>query len=436
MTAFWLVVISALLAAVATKLLLHPGGPGDLAYERWAAHTLIGRPDGDSLNHVRVVAVQDDTDVAQLAARYNLTDVSIATPQVFPSIRRLHGRLMERLALSGCRVVVWDMTFKNETAYDDDFLRGVRHLKEAGIPVVVGVEMWWSGDMGLPVLSPPIAAETRRGCTAAWFFEDEPWAIPLMAKKATGDTLGCLALEGLVMAQHPFATPEYHFDLGHGIARIGLLHKDGGKSMGAGLLSIALSGAHVYDKTRKPSEKYGLREGDSSVEFEFSLPDESVLADATISYHEVFQASVDTLRQWFAGRVVVLGNLRSGIDRHDYPDGRSVSGAHGHAAAIQALMQANYIRFPALQEVLVGAFAGTCIGSALILWLRHRFRYRLIWAGMVVAGAIGVALAAKLAGWIVNPSSFFLGLTLLVLLCAGLRRVFGWPASSLPETNQ
>src|SRR5438045_8840426 len=63
-------------------------------------------------------------------------------PRNKPTLRRLHGRLMTRLAETSARTVAFDIALPAPSDADDAFIAGVQTLREHGIPVVIAVPAW------------------------------------------------------------------------------------------------------------------------------------------------------------------------------------------------------------------------------------------------------------------------------------------------------
>src|SRR5207248_3333268 len=89
-----------------------------------------------SLEHVRIIALRDDTDLTSIAAQQRLAGVDASART---SWRALHGRLMQKLADAGARVVAWDIGFDQPSEqFDPVFAAGADALRNAGCAVVVG----------------------------------------------------------------------------------------------------------------------------------------------------------------------------------------------------------------------------------------------------------------------------------------------------------
>jgi hypothetical protein len=105
----------------------------------------------------------------------------------------------------------------------------------------------------------------------------------------------------------------------------------------------------------------GLEGGDVVGSYLVNVPDDEALAAISIEYSEVLRATDAQLHEWFAGRTVVVGNTRGGVDLHPHADGRHIYGCYAHAVAIDALARAATVRFPRPLH-----FAGVLLASAVI----------------------------------------------------------------------
>ena len=93
-------------------------------------------------------------------------------------------------------------------------------------------------------------------------------------------------------------------------------------------------------------ERWGLRRSDILGFFYIDIPPDDVLAASTMDYGDVFSLAEERLRERLKDKVVMIGDLRSGIDRHTLPDGRSVSACYAHAAAVDRLIRRIFVQTP------------------------------------------------------------------------------------------
>lgn len=331
--------------------------PINRAFEYLVTEVFAPPTDFAAFEHVRVIALTDETDVEALARREGLSDVS---SQNWRSVRRLHGRLMERLASSGASAVAWDIAFASETEFDQDLLRGVRALKEAGVEVTVGVRTWWLGEQKLPRMSKVIMPEVRWGAMTATLSADDPWGLDLVVQRGRTDPLPSLALAAVLSARQPGAEASFSLDRRTGMLEIRYWKPDPeiprAKQWLARQHRIKLS---ALQSEELGAPELGLQAGDTVGYFFLDVPDTNVLDASVIDYGRVFSADEAQLARWFGGKVVVVGDHRAGVDRYGHPDGRTLSGCYAHATGMDALLRAVSIRTPTTAQdyALTGAAA-------------------------------------------------------------------------------
>jgi hypothetical protein len=166
-------------------------------------------------------------------------------------------------------------------------------------------------------------------------------------------------------------------------------------------------------------------EGDS---IGFYLPPRYTLeamGRVTHSYADVMAADEVTLRQWFAGRTVVIGNFtEAAADYDDDAQGRRWYRPYGHAQAIESLTR-NYLpQVTTKQTERVVAGGGAMLGLAAGLAIAFTRRKRLwLWglsAAVVFAGlslALSMVLYSELM-MLFNPLGVFAAM--LAALTIGL----------------
>lgn len=395
-------------------------------FEPWMRQNLTPAATGSALERVRIIGRTDDTDMKALA-RTQGVEIDTANLQ---SLRRLHGLLMKRLATSGCRTLIWDFTFKGETPFDDDFVRGVQAMRNAGIDVVVTVWPWWSGDRGLPELSTTIAPLVRWGCDAAGFREDAPWELPLVAQRGMTDPLASLALAGLASNRRPGKKVDLLLYAQPPGVDLLFLESGTGNPQAKGWLDHAdhIDLSHIApitaDDTWAP--EFGLQAGDTVGYYPVEMPPDTVLAASTVPYEDIFSASDTELRDWFRGRAVMLGDLRtSAKDRFGHPDGRNILGCYGHAVALDDLLRKVHARMPMTLEVSLLPLAAAllvCLAVSPPPWsMGLRF---LPMAVLTAALILGSLAAFKYSQYLFNPLIAVFAVLVAGELCAVVNRAY------------
>lgn len=287
------------------------------------------------LQFVTILALEDGTEIEALAASEGIDGVDSTN---LHSLRRLHGRLMEKLAAAGPRVVVWDVQFgPTAPAFDGDFVRGVRALREAGAPVVVGATGWRLGVDGRPEVSPAIESATTCGFMTGGVAAHAPWTLHVLVKRGAASPMPSLALSALAAYWQPDAGWSAEFALQDAEIRYT-------RALAASPRTIPLSAVDLRRFDDAPS---GLRSGDVVGKFIIAVPSDVHLAQSTVGYAEAFHASAASLRERVAGKIVLVGDFRHGRDGpFAYPDGRKLVGAVAHAVALEQILSERVISRP------------------------------------------------------------------------------------------
>jgi len=155
-----------------------------------------------------------------------------------------------------------------------------------------------------------------------------------------------------------------------------------------------------------------------------AVPPDETLRASTLEYGQVLAADEEQLRQWFAGKVVLIGNARTEVEQYPTPDGREVPGCYLEAAAVDALIREVFVRMPRVKDRWVLPLTGAGLGclAGLVLASRSKTRY-----GAVVAGAAIFFMASVLAYgqwlYLFNPLLPIIALLLAAPASAWIRRL-------------
>ena len=374
-----------------------------------------------TFDYVRVIGLTDKTNIAGLVQAAGLATVSAEN---LPSLRRLHGAFMERLAHCGLRALVWDIRFGAASEFDDDLVRGIQAMRERGTDVLVSTRGWNLDEAGLPALSPAILPHVKWGVTTGDFSAERPWSLDLVVERRGREPMPSLALlaaaaycqpgaEAFVMVTPSRQTVTLRYWKPTPTTARARQWLEGGND-------VRLTGLWALPDD---DDEYGLRHGDVIGHYFVTIPADDVLNRSTLDYQDVFMAGEPRLRDWLAGRVAVVGDLRTGIDRYPYPDGRTVAGCHGHAAAIEAILSSVSIRAPTVAHTWLMVVGATVLG-ALAVW--PLYRYALRWAVLLAMLAVLVGGAAVGAyrsyQYLVNPLVPVFALVVAGTLVAFVRR--------------
>ncbi|HRX83469.1 MAG TPA: protein kinase [Phycisphaerae bacterium] len=398
-------------------------------YQRALTNALPAPADPHALADIRLIALSDQTDVKALARSEGLTDVDAGVPR---SLRGLHGRLMEKLVDAHPRAVAYDITFVAASPYDEAFARGAQALRDAGTPVLVAVPRWWLDSASPVALSPAIARHTLFGCATGGCTADAPWRIQLFAKRGARDPYPSLALAAFAAFRQPAARAE--FKLNADRDAIDVVYW---QTMPASDLPQSLSATdHVAFSLLLPSDDgsgnhdpdYGLQPDDSLGLLLVDIPATAAFENITLKYGEVMNASPQALRKWFADRLILVADLRAGVDRHAHPDGRTLPGCYAKIASMASMLNTAPLRVggnaadarprryaPLLLGLIV---AGVVLGYRLGARRLARWAAALALAVLVVIGHV-VLFASR--GYLINPLPALVGLGCAVELAAAVR---------------
>jgi tRNA A-37 threonylcarbamoyl transferase component Bud32/CHASE2 domain-containing sensor protein len=368
------------------------------------------------LEHVRVIRITDGTGahIERLAREQGFTDVAWTS---FKSLRRLHGRLMERLALAGVRSVTWDVAFGATLEFDEDFVAGVEALasREHPADVVVAVRDWPLDPAAEPRISANIAPHVWWGGSTAHFDSDEPWNIHMFLQRGTGSPQPSLALRSIAAYRRPGAFVDIDVDRETAslVLRYSKLDSEGSRRRRplSPTDEIELTATDFY--VSEPAE--GRKPGDLVGIFVIEVPDDSVLDAAAVDYEWVFDADLTALRGQFAGKAVVIGNFRTDVDRHPHPDGRIIPGPYGQAVGIERLLAGGVIRNEGDRVGGLSAALAAVTGVLIAAVSTGRVRRRiLLFAAAAVFLFLVSLLAFRLLHYVFNPL-----LPLLAMVAAG-----------------
>ncbi|MHC4217201.1 MAG: serine/threonine protein kinase [Planctomycetota bacterium] len=381
------IILAALLADTIGGRLVYSWTPGHDLYKHFVATAPWPGTTTGTFEFVRILRITDETAarVEELAATFGFTDVN---RENWRSVRRLHGRLLERLALANVRSVIFDISFRGESEFDLDFARGVNALRDAGTDVVVGVRNWPLQDTDESEISRNFARNVRWGGTTVHFRADAPWNLHLFVQRGMKDPLPSLALAGAAA----FFAPGYEvaYDVRGETCRIRFFqYADPQDPREKHWLTdsneIVLSRVEPYDA----DTDHGRQRGDLVGVYIIDVPPDDVLEASTLDYQWVLEADADTLVKRLSGMAVVISDVRSGETPFPHPDGRSLPGGYGHAAGLESVLQGGSVRVE---------------------------RLSFSWSLLLVVGLVGVLIAAVSTGRLVRRVLLLLAAAAVLLL--------------------
>lgn len=390
------------------------------AYERRLSG-LFGGHNAVPLERVRVVALTDVTDVERLARAAEVEGVTRAENR---SLRRLHGRLMEELADGAPLAVAYDISFEGETDFDEGFARGARTLRDQGVEVIVGTTGWLADERGLPRLSRNILPHVRWGSMVVGASGPGRWGLDVCLQRAGHDAAPSLALATLAAARRPDAAAYWTLQPDAHAVDVRYV-RPAEVAPRAGHWVAEQDRVKLTEVSREEGDypQFGIRRGDQLGLLATPIPDTRVLDGATIPYHEVFRADDAQLREWFAGKVVVVGDLRGTTDRHQHPDGRQIAGCYIHATGIDMLLGDRAVRVPGAWATPLLLLGGALLGVLAMLAAGNSAARRI---GFLIVLAIAACAACVVAyqqgGFLCNPLAPLSALVLAALFGLLVRR--------------
>ena len=384
------------------------------------------------LDNVAIVALTDDTDTAGLARRLGLDP----NPADRRSLRPLHGELCRVLADSGARCIVFDIIFGSESDYDDAFAAGIDAAVAAGVPVVLGARNWSVDADGRPGVSPKLwRPGVEWGSIKVSEFDPTGaiW-IPLIIGASDGTIYPSLAVSAYASARADGALRELAFDeSGQGVeisfwqARHDRPDK---RTAAAPTERIPLTLIDTFDQSAKWEGRLGnLRTGDRIGMYRPIQFDRAPLDGATHEFADVLEADPVKLRQWFADRVVVVGDMTNvSADFIPRPNDDPWPGPYLHAMAIESLMRNIHPRIPDPRAGILLAATASVFGVLVVFpWRRSGQGPR----RATRIGRVALRLALLAAGIIVLFSFSMIAYDQLMLLWSPFKPILALILASL-----
>ncbi|TWT40422.1 Serine/threonine-protein kinase StkP [Phycisphaerae bacterium RAS1] len=426
-----------LLAAAATQFAVAPlvvhATPAHRLLERWAVQGLAGASGVDELRNVRVIALQgDDAAIRSMIAESGMKDVS---SDPLYSLRRLHGRMMEKLAQTQVAAVAWDITFETDPStqaekseYDADFARGVRALHARGIDVIVGAASWKLDPDGMPSVSRDILrAMARWGSMRLLTGTDRApaqWSVDLAMRRGASDVRASLALAAFAAVQAPGYQLTFEGTPDSNIVRLSFWRPSPENPAipvwSSRTYALPVSAVSVIPRDDPLGDLAG---GDVVAEYILDMPADAALRESTIDYADALRASPKQLGEMVDRKVVLFADLR-GDPRFSYSDGREIHGAYGHAVGIEQLLRGRVLRLPGSLATygfdLSGAAVGVCVAWGAAGRNGRRYLGLLLLAAAVTAAGLA---AARTMNYLCNPLIPLGGAWIACELAARVRRV-------------
>jgi CHASE2 domain-containing sensor protein len=378
--------------------------PANAYFERSIARLFPARGEG-LMERVRLITLREDTDLEALARAGQVQGVSAGD---LKSPRRLHGRLLERLADTGVRAVVIDIRLPGESAHDQALLDGILALQQRGIDVAVAADSNVDGP-GASGISHLLAPHVRLG-EALLDLDEEKIArflVLYVQQQWNRPAIPSLALAALAAYQHPGCELNLVADAPANLVQLQYWqrHADGQRTVAGDFELISTS---RHDSRRTDGGAVGLKHIRQMGLLQLEMPPDTILKSGSVDldYRHALLAPTTELSEHVNGRVVVIGDTRTigGDGPYRHPDGRQLHGCYAQAVAIDALLRGQVIGVPRTIPVFGVGFVQ-------------------MWAIGLAAAGLG-AVAAVLAGpnlarrW-VYLSAMAVGILLISLISYG-----------------
>jgi hypothetical protein len=332
------------------------------------------------------------------------------------SWRLLHGRLMEKLAQANPLVVVWDYYFPDPRPdFDDAFVRGVQAL---GAPVVVGCRDFDIN--GQPVMCPRIRAAVH-SCGALpsippeW--RSDEFELVACFRRGFERPIPGLAVAGFAAARFP----DCRVDLEIRPPDLHLRYRKRRPEPGEPHWQREIDQIPIHAIAELDSPREGLLPGDQPVHLRVPIQPLEEWNARTTAYEQVLTASPRQLRQWFEGRVVVIGQMLPGQDQHRTAGGQTIFGCQVQAQALDALFSHAYPT-RLTRPWLVARVCLWCAAVAILagIWKpRPRRSLRAVTVACSAVCALGVAIAVYAAAWVTEPVLVEIAIGISCTLSAG-----------------
>ncbi len=442
----WAALAACVIAVVFTQtigvMVLFHWTRADWAFQRTV--TRLFPPSSPNLmSTVRIVSLREGTDAEGLAKSLGIEGIQPGDAR--GARRLLWAHLLRRLAETASRAVAFDVQFITPTEHDQEFVDAVNLLKQKPVDVVMAVHEWLPNEQGLPRLAPLIAPHVRPGGVSSVTDEKQPWRASLFAlPNSSAQPLPSLAVATLAAFLHPGAELSLTYTRQTGL----LVMRFSQRHLSAPAFSTpvgepkAIVPNTVIDEVGSHAAAWGLRPESSLGLLMVEMPGDAILRTPPVDLDlvDVLRAPQKQLREWFDGRVVVIGDAR--VEARDGPfehsDGRVLPGFCLNAAAIDMLIRGEGVRVPytieqqaiPLSQLWGIELAAAGLGAAAValagmsLWRRSLY---------LLAAAVGMLMLSLLAygqaRYLCNPL-----LPIIAMVVAGLfmsyavtlrRRVFG-----------
>ncbi|MBU0617618.1 MAG: protein kinase, partial [Planctomycetes bacterium] len=332
--------------------------------------------------------------------------------------RMLYGRIMEALAPASPRAVVWDYYFPDcQPEYDAAFLRGIDALQANGIPVVIGCK-------DFDVNAAPLGCEQLLAAAHAYgaLHAAEPgtasdeFVVPICFRRGLAPPVPGLSVVGFAAAQHP----DCQLDLRIEDERVLACYRRNHFAKGE-------------PEWRTEVDEFPLAADEHDRISHVLPPDGEVLyarvrqatadewAGRIIPFEDVLTASHSQLQTWFAGRVVVAGQMLPGQDVHPTKRGAEIYGCQVHAQALDAFLAQGHLRRTSYWGLVLRTFLWCALAGIIahLVPVGPLRALRLVTFICLGSCALGMMIGVICLTWMFSPWFVEAAIAVCAILVAG-----------------
>jgi serine/threonine protein kinase/CHASE2 domain-containing sensor protein len=381
-----------------------------------------------SLDDVAIIAMSDETPLAEIIDRENLAGVD---PKNLRSLRRMHARLCEALVAAEPRVVVWDIVFRTPSPYDAELAAGIEALTDDGVGVVLTSFGWPDSASLAPPVAPALWA-THSKWGSNHYMRDTTGTVwfPLIIERDTGENLPGIVLSAFAAARNPDAWFDVAMDQREQQVIINYWvptpERPGGRRTIGAPDRVTLTLVQERGAEPRRGVDPGLQAGDLMGLYLARVAPKSALDAVTYDYADILNATPAERQELLRKRVVVIGDFREAAgDVLDVAGHGMVPGPHVLASSIETMLARGGARTQTRTEsaVTMGLAAlatGTITAIALLRRnLRSWIRWIVATAGLCAVSALlvgGALFAFRAYGYMYTPLPAMLAALLTFVL--------------------
>lgn len=365
-----------------------------------------------------LIAFTPDTVAAIRDGRIGAGLVGLS-PSNRKSWRMLHGELLARLAAARPRAVAMDYFFPTcQPEFDDAFVAGARALP---CPLIVGAAQFDVN--GEPQICETLRPHVRRVATLAAPKLDSlsgQYLVSWALLRGFEEPIPSLPLAAFAAWRFPDADAELEIDAERAQIELRYQRRTHAAHERRFLtITDRVALREVVPVRTLPVLSSGDRVAHGAI---VPAPDD-LTAQRTIPYEDVLTADPAQMHDWFAGKVVLVGQMIGPEDRYRDRTGRTIYGCQVQFQSLRALLGDVPMALPLDRLAIALRVVGWCalggLLGALAAPLLRRAPLRLVVGIGAAAALAGFAVALLTAGRVPMPLRVESGLAIAALLAAG-----------------